>query len=189
MPAVATGTSSWPRRRLQIRSVLSSTMPFGWILVALTALIPYFLIGRGRGAGSLEMLGIARTTWMSVHVWSSIVVGLLTIAHVILNRRGLARSYRIIGGAPNPAARATGLAARPKRGLTWSAALGVLIVVFAGGVAFAALDGGTAGAGADRSPVEATQESDKSASAADSDSGEDAQGRGNQSRGGNRDRG
>ncbi|MEA2002152.1 MAG: DUF4405 domain-containing protein [Actinomycetota bacterium] len=188
MPAIATA-SSWPRRRLQIRSVLSSTMPFGWMLVALTALIPYFLIGRGRGAGSLEMFGVARTTWMSVHVWSSIVVGLLTIAHVILNRRGLVRSYRIVGGTPNPATKATGSAVRPKRGLTWAAALGVLIVVFAGGVAFAALDDEVAGTGSDRPRVEGTQESDKSASGVDSGSGGEDKSRGNQSRGGNGGRG
>lgn len=185
MSTVATATRKWPRRRLQIRSVLSSTMPFGWILVAATALIPYFLIGRGRGAGSLEMLGIARNTWMSVHVWSSIVVGLLTIAHVILNRRGLARSYRIISGAPSPAAKGNWSADGRKRGLAWVAALGVLVVVFAGGIAFAAVNGGGVATGPDRSRIEVAQDPvDTAYVPGATGSGRGAQTRGNRSGGG-----
>ncbi len=96
---MSAATAEWSRRRLQVRSVLSATMPVAWIWVAATALIPYFLIGHQRGAGSLEMFGIARSTWLGIHVWSSIAIGLATIVHVLLNRRGVARSYRILGGA------------------------------------------------------------------------------------------
>jgi len=139
-------STSWPRRRLQVRSVLSATMPIGWIWVAATALIPYFLIGRGRGAGSIELLGISRTTWMSFHVWSSIVVGLLTIGHIFLNRRGLARSYRIVSGAPR---RDVGV---PNKGgrfgnLTWVPAVALVVVAIGGSWAFAAVDGEPTGTG------------------------------------------
>lgn len=137
---------AWPRRRLQIRSVLSATMSIGWLWVASTALIPYFLIGRGRGAGSLEMFGIARTTWLSFHVWSSIVVGLLTIGHVLLNRRGLVRSYRVTSGVALGEA-SSRPAGRRRRGFTWVAAMAVLVVAVGGSWAFASVDGGRVGNG------------------------------------------
>lgn len=133
-------TTAWPRRRLQLRSVLSSTMSIGWVWVAATALIPYFLIGRGRGAGSIEVLGIARTTWLSFHVWSSITIGLLTIAHVVLNRRGLARSYRITAGMSHRDTGRRESGGWRSRGLTGVAALAVLLVAIGGSLAFAATD-------------------------------------------------
>jgi hypothetical protein len=134
--------STWPQKRLQIRSILSATMPIGWVWVAATALIPYFLIGRGRGAGSLEMFGVARTTWLSLHVWSSIVVGLVTIAHVILNRRGVARSYRIVSGTKRDHA---GGARWQRSGYTWVPALALLLVAVGGSFAYAAADSGGEG--------------------------------------------
>lgn len=137
-------STAWPRRRLQVRSVLSATMPIGWIWVVATALIPYFLIGKGRGAGSIELLGITRTTWISFHVWSSIVVGLLTIGHIVLNRRGLARSYRIVSGAPRRdvvTSKSTGRSGD----LTWVAAVALVVVAVGGSWAFAAVDGDPVG--------------------------------------------
>jgi len=151
-------STQWPRRRLQIRSILSATMPIGWVWVAATALIPYFLIGKGRGAGSVEILGITRTTWMSFHVWSSIVVGLLTIGHILLNRRGLARSYRIVSGAPRRDI--SGQTSGGRSGnLTWVAAVAVVLVAVGGSWAFAAADGEPAGTGS--SVVEAELDRDR----------------------------
>lgn len=151
-------TAQWPRRRLQLRSALSATMPIAWIWVAATALIPYFLIGRGRGAGSLEFLGIARTTWLSYHVWSSITVGLLTMVHVLLNRRGVTRSYRIIGGASRATSRVGQGADDRGRSFTWVAALALLVVTLGGSLAYAAVDGDRAGTGGNNQGVERVED-------------------------------
>lgn len=137
--------SAWPRRRLQIRSLLSATMSIGWVWVAATALIPYFLIGRGRGAGSIEMFGVARTEWLGFHVWSSIVIGLLTVGHVVLNRRGLTRSYRVVAGASTRSATNGRTAGRRQRGLTWLAASALALIVVGGSWAYAAGSSGSAG--------------------------------------------
>jgi hypothetical protein len=122
-------------------------MSVGWVWVAATALIPYFIIGRGRGAGSIEFLGVARTTWLSFHVWSSIVIGLLTIGHVVLNRRGLTRSYRILSGTSHPAASSRGVARLRGRGLAWVGALALLVIVVGGSWAYAGADERSGGAG------------------------------------------
>lgn len=141
----AQGSSAWPRRRLQIRSVLSATMSIGWVWVAATALIPYFLIGRGRGAGSIEVFGIARTEWLSFHVWSSILIGLLTVGHVVLNRRGLTRSYRVVAGASTRSSAKGRFAGRGQRGLTWFAAFALALIVVGGSWAYAAGSSGSVG--------------------------------------------
>lgn len=119
----------WPRKRLQIRSALSATLPIGWIWVAATALFPYYLIGRGRGTGSMEILGLSRSAWMAMHVWSSISMGIVTLGHAVLNRRGLARSYRIVGGGGRSVARA---GSRGVRSWRWIPATALIAVVLAG---------------------------------------------------------
>ena len=113
----------WPRTRLQLRSIISSTMVIGWIWVAASALIPYFLVSRGQGAGVIDVLGLTRSTWMSMHVWSSITVGLITVGHALLNRRGLYRSVRILSGKPAAAGGQVRGPGRPKRGFAWVVAL------------------------------------------------------------------
>ena len=127
---------SWPRQRLLIRSVLSVTLPIGWVWAAATALIPYFLIGHGSGSSAVTMLGATRATWMSLHVWSSICVGLLTMGHVLMNRRGVARSIRIASGSSHPASTVR----TKKRGLAWIGAIALILTVTLGGFAFAAVD-------------------------------------------------
>ena len=130
----------WPRTRLQLRSIISSTMVIGWIWVAASALIPYFLVSRGQGAGAIEVLGLTRSTWMSMHVWSSITVGLITIGHALLNRRGLYRSVRILSGKPAAAGLQVPGPGRPKRGFAWVVALAAVIMVTAGSIGFASAD-------------------------------------------------
>jgi hypothetical protein len=130
----------WPRTRLQLRSIISSTMVIGWIWVAASALIPYFLVSRGQGAGAIEVLGLTRSTWMSMHVWSSITVGLLTIGHALLNRRGLYRSVRILSGKPAAAGGQVPGPGRPKRGFAWVVGLAAVIMVTAGSMGFAVAD-------------------------------------------------
>jgi hypothetical protein len=130
----------WPRTRLQLRSIISSTIVIGWIWVAASALIPYLLVSRGQGAGAIEVLGLTRSTWMSMHVWSSITVGLLTIGHALLNRRGLYRSVRILSGKPATAGGQVPGPGRPKRGFAWVVALAAVIMVTAGSIGFAAAD-------------------------------------------------
>lgn len=146
MPIKRIRRTPWPRTRLQLRSIISLTMVIGWIWVAASALIPYFLVARGQGAGATEVLGVARSTWMSMHVWSSITIGLFTIGHAILNRRGLYRSARILSGTPAVAGKRSPPAERPKRGFAWAAALVAVAVVTVGSVGFAAADDHGSGA-------------------------------------------
>ena len=178
---MSTATSSaWPKHRLQIRSVLSVTMSIGWIWVAATALIPYFIIGRGRGAGSIESFGIARTTWLSFHVWSSIVIGLLTIGHVVLNRRGLTRSYRIVSGASHPATRSSRVGRLGGRGFAWAGAVALVVLAVGGSWAFAGAAEGPIGSGSAVSQVE----HHRADSISDSPGSSSQAGEGNQYRGG-----
>jgi len=149
MTATSSQPMTWPRRRLLIRSNLSAFMPFGWSWVALTALIPYFLIGSGAGTSRIEMLGLSRATWLSLHVWSSLFVGSLTIVHVVLNRRGVSRSLRIVRGGQTSAG--TGPA---RRSYAWIAAVALLAVAVGGGFLFASFD--TTHGSEDRSRLKAT---------------------------------
>ena len=132
--------TTWPRTRLQLRSIISSTMVIGWTWVAASALIPYFLTTAGRWSADSEVFGVARTTWMSMHVWASITIGLLTIGHALLNRRGVYRSVRILSGAPAVTGRQWINGVRRKRGSAWVVALAAIVVVTAGSVGFAAVD-------------------------------------------------
>lgn len=150
MTTSSTQTRRWPRRRLLIRSNLSAFMPVGWTWVATTALIPYFLIGSGPGTSTIELLGLSRATWLSLHVWSSLFVGALTIAHVVLNRKGVSRSLRIVRGAQN------GTGAGPaKRSYAWVASAMLLAATVGGGFVFASFDA-THGNG-DRAGVDAAE--------------------------------
>jgi hypothetical protein len=133
-PAYNSG-NTWPRRRLVIRSVISSTLPIGWTWAALTALIPYFWMGHGAGSSAEVLLGTTRATWLSLHVWSSIAMAVLTIAHMVLNRRGVARSYRVVGGVPNKAS-----ASHARRGFAWVGAALLIAVSVGGGYWFATID-------------------------------------------------
>jgi hypothetical protein len=150
MTTASTPARKWPRRRLLIRSNLSAFMPFGWTWVAVTALIPYFIIGSGSGTSTIEALGITRATWLSLHVWSSLFVGALTIVHVVLNRKGVGRSLRIVRGGSGNAGATT-----KKRGYAWIAAVALLSVAIGGGFVFAAFD--TTHGGGDRSKVVAAE--------------------------------
>jgi hypothetical protein len=127
---------NWPRRRLVIRSIISSTLPIGWTWAALTALIPYFWIGHGAGTSAETLLGATRATWLSLHVWSSITIAILTIAHMLLNRRGVARSYRVVSGAPNKASSVT----PSRRGFAWAGVLLLAAISIGGGYWFASVD-------------------------------------------------
>ncbi len=115
-------------------------MVIGWTWVAASALIPYFLTTSGRWSADSEVFGVARTTWMSMHVWASISIGLLTIGHALLNRRGVYRSIRILSGAPAVTGRQSPADGRRKRGFAWVVALAAIVVVTAGSVGFAAVD-------------------------------------------------
>lgn len=128
--------STWPRRRLVTRSIISSTLPIGWTWAAMTALIPYFWLGHGAGSSADVLFGTTRATWLSLHVWSSIAMAILTIAHMVLNRRGVARSYRVVGGVPNKASSA----AHGRRGFAWVGAALLIAVSVGGGYWFATVD-------------------------------------------------
>lgn len=135
--------SSWPRRRLMIRSIISATLPIGWTWAAITALIPYLWMGRGAGTSAETLLGATRATWLSLHVWSSIAMVLLTMLHLVLNRRGVARSYRLVGGVPNRAS----TVAPARRGFAWIGVLLLVLVSIGGGYWFAGIDDSHSGNG------------------------------------------
>lgn len=134
-PAYNSGTT-WPRRRLVTRSIISSTLPIGWAWAAMTALIPYFWIGHGAGSSTEVLFGTTRATWLSLHVWSSIAMAILTIAHMVLNRKGVARSYRVVAGLPNKASSASDA----RRGFAWVGAALLIAVSVGGGYWFATID-------------------------------------------------
>jgi hypothetical protein len=128
--------STWPRQRLLIRSIISATLPVGWTWAAITALLPYFLIDHGSGTSAETVLGATRATWMSLHVWSTIAMALVTITHVLLNRRGVSRSVRILSGARNKASSTVPSTGR----YAWLGAALLIVLTTVGGFAFAAVD-------------------------------------------------
>jgi hypothetical protein len=117
-----------------IRSIISATLPIGWTWAAITALVPYLWIERGSGSGTL--LGATRATWLSLHVWSSIAMLLLTMVHLLLNRRGVARSYRLVVGVP----KRPSSVAPARRGLAWVGVVLLVAVSVGGGYWFAGID-------------------------------------------------
>jgi len=86
-------------------------MVIGWGLTVLTAMIPYFFLPKGQGSGGSEFLGMARATWLSLHVWLSFGMLALTLGHVLLNRAGVSRAFRVVSGRPRGRSAAWGAAA------------------------------------------------------------------------------
>jgi hypothetical protein len=92
--------SSWPRIRLRLRAVFSSIMVFGWVVVAVTGFLLYFS-PEGRRSGWTEILWLTKSEWKDVHFWVSVGIALVTIGHVVLNRKGLRRAFRTLAGLPS----------------------------------------------------------------------------------------
>ena len=52
---------TWPAVRLRLRALISATMVIGWLLAAVSGLIPYFWLPSGQAGSGLEVLGLGRT--------------------------------------------------------------------------------------------------------------------------------
>jgi len=91
--------SNWPRIRLRLRAVFSSIMVFGWVVVAVTGFLLYFA-PTGRRSGWIEILWLTKSEWKDVHFWVSVSIALVTVGHVVLNRKGLRRAFRTLAGLP-----------------------------------------------------------------------------------------
>lgn len=125
-------------------------MTIGWLAAAASALLPYFLMERGRGTGGAELLGLSRTAWMSLHVWFSFGMAAITLAHVLLNRAGVARAFRVVSGCSLDPSRTKAAARRPvaRRGVwTWSAVLAIVTGLAVGRLALAPASQGTQSSG------------------------------------------
>jgi hypothetical protein len=133
---VRSSKNTWPRVRLLLRSAISSIMPIGWTWAAATALIPYLWAERGPGTSGLSLMGLTRTTWMSLHVWSSIAMVVLTIAHTLLNRKGVSKSYKVMAGTRTSSV--AGTTARPWPWLVGAATMALIVIL--GGFWFASID-------------------------------------------------
>ena len=151
MTQSAMAVRRWPRVRLHLRAVVSSTMVIGWGLTALTAMIPYFFLPKGQGSGGSEFLGMARATWLSLHVWLSFGMLALTLGHVLLNRAGVSRAFRVVSGRPRGRSAAWGDAARRpawRPVAAWAAVAAVVVGLVVGGLTMAPgdeADGGLVG--------------------------------------------
>jgi hypothetical protein len=128
---ITPSVQTWPRMRLRLRTVVSTTMVIGWPLTALGGLLPYYFRPRGAGSSGEELLGLGRSAWISLHLWLSVGMVLFTLVHVLLNRRGVTRSWRVVSGSrldPDPAA--VGPVQGPKRRRLWGWA--AVVVAMAG---------------------------------------------------------
>jgi len=147
---------SWPRQRLHLRAIVSTTMVLGWVLCALSGLLPYHFAASGSGSRSTVVLGVTKSVWMSLHLWSSIGMVVFTGIHVLLNRKGVTRAVKVVTGTDlrkrvNPAATAGTAHPRRKRGYAWVAVVVSVVALTVGGVVFAA-DRGAGASAADRGP-------------------------------------
>lgn len=149
----AATTRQWPRIRLHLRAIVSATMVIGWLLAALSGLLPYYLLTRGPGSSGTELLGLGRSGWISLHLWLSIGMVAFTLAHVTLNQRGVARAFRVVSGSSLDRRR-TAEGAQPsaarRRTWAWVAVLAAVIGLVFGGLSLAADSGADAGSSGER---------------------------------------
>jgi len=136
----------WPRRRLHLRAIVSITMVLGWVLSAASGLLPYYFIGSGPGSWDATALGISKTMWESLHLWSSIGMVVFTVIHVVLNRRGVTRAAKVVAGADlrkrvGPVTAADPARPRRKRGYAWVAVVASVAVLTFGAIVFASSHG------------------------------------------------
>jgi Mg2+/citrate symporter len=129
----------WPSLRLRVRAIVSTTMVLGWVLSALSGLLPYFFAEKGPASRSNTVLGITKSVWLSVHVWLSIGMVVFTVIHVLLNRKGVARAVKVVSGADlnkraNPTTAAVTTRPRPKRGYAWVAVVISVLALTVGGI-------------------------------------------------------
>jgi len=141
----------WPRRRLRIRAIVSTAMVLGWVLAAISGLLPYYFAESGPGSSSTAVLGMTRSLWMSLHLWSSIGMVVFTVIHVLLNRKGVTRAVKVVAGSDlrkrvGPVTAADPAHPRRKRGYAWVAVVATVAVLTIGGIVFAA-DHGSGRAG------------------------------------------
>ncbi len=132
----------WPRRRLRIRAIVSTAMVLGWVLAAVSGLLPYYFAASGSGSRSTVVLGVTKSVWMSLHLWSSIGMVVFTVIHVVLNRKGVTRAAKVVAGADlrkrvDPATVANPALPRRKRGYAWAAVVVSMAALIVGGVVFA----------------------------------------------------
>ena len=132
----------WPRRRLRLRAIVSTAMVLGWVLAALSGLLPYYFAGSGPGSSGTAVLGLTRSVWMSLHLWSSIGMVVFTVIHVVLNRKGVTRAVKVVAGADlrkrvGPVTAADPALPHRKRGYAWAAVVVSVAALIVGGVVFA----------------------------------------------------
>jgi len=133
----------WPRRRLRIRAIVSTTMVLGWVLAALSGLLPYYFAGSGQGSSGTTVLGVTKSVWMSVHLWSSIGMVVFTVIHIVLNRKGVTRAAKVVAGVDlrkrvDPATVTNPSLRRRRPGYAWAAVIVSVAILSVGGVVFAA---------------------------------------------------
>ncbi|MBN2114864.1 MAG: DUF4405 domain-containing protein [Acidimicrobiia bacterium] len=129
-------------------------MAVGWALAAVTGVVPYLFLPRGQGSSGAEFLSLARSAWLSLHVWLSFGMAAFTLAHVMLNRGGVARAFRVVSGRRVERRGSAGGAPgqpRPRPGWAWLAVTAVLAGLIVGGLALVPDhgSGGTRAAGRD----------------------------------------
>lgn len=150
----STPSRRWPWLRLRLRAIVSASMAVGWALAAVTGVVPYLFLPRGQGSSGAEFLSLARSAWLSLHVWLSFGMAAFTLAHVMLNRGGVARAFRVVSGRRVERRGSAGGAPgqpRPRPGWAWLAVTAVLAGLIVGGLALVPDhgSGGTRAAGRD----------------------------------------
>lgn len=155
MTEMTPSVRTWPRMRLRLRAVVSTTMVIGWLLAALGGVLPYYFLPRGQGSSGEELLGMGRSVWISLHLWLSVGMVLFTLVHVLLNRRGVTRSWRVVSASrldPGPAAGGSIRVPKHRRLWGWAVVVAVVAGLIVGGLAFAADTGSEGGWGRERQP-------------------------------------
>ncbi|NNJ12384.1 DUF4405 domain-containing protein [Chloroflexales bacterium ZM16-3] len=82
-------------QKARLRALIAVTLIVLWILTALTGFLLY-VAPAGPRSGGLIMFILTKAQWADVHFWLSIAASLVTIMHIVIDRKALTACVRFL---------------------------------------------------------------------------------------------
>ena len=83
------------RMKVKIRAIVAFALIVLWIISALTGFLLY-VAPTGPRSGGLILLFLTKAEWGDVHFWISIAAAIVTVIHVIIDRKALKACARFL---------------------------------------------------------------------------------------------